>query len=69
MNAIMNLRRAVYDFKECCMYVSKFPCPECAKLIIQSGLGSVVYTENKPEPFEIEFATKRMFGLAGVNCT
>lgn len=69
MNAIMNLRRAVSDFKECCIYTSKLPCPECAKLIIQSGLGSVVYTENKPEAFEVRYATMRMFELAGVACT
>lgn len=68
MNAIMNMRLQLFDLRECCLYTSKFPCPECAKLIIQSGLRSVVYADYKPEPFEVEYTTMRMFELAGVNC-
>ena len=39
MNAIMNKNSA--DVKNCTMYVALFPCNECAKLIIQSGIKKV----------------------------
>ena len=39
MNAIMNKNSA--DMKNCTIYVALFPCNECAKLIIQSGIKKV----------------------------
>ena len=39
MNAIMNKNSA--DVKDCTIYVALFPCNECAKLIIQSGIKKV----------------------------
>ncbi len=39
MNAIMNKNSA--DVKNCTIYVALFPCNECAKLIIQSGIKKV----------------------------
>ena len=43
MNAIMNKNSASLD--GCRIYVSLFPCNECAKLIIQSGIKKVLYAE------------------------
>lgn len=43
MNAIMNSG----DVKGCVMYVALFPCNECTKLIIQSGITEVIYVCDK----------------------
>nr|XP_022325293.1 uncharacterized protein LOC111125606 isoform X2 [Crassostrea virginica] len=45
LNAVLN--RNINDLKNSKMYVSNFPCNECAKCIIQSGIKSVVYYTNK----------------------
>ncbi|XP_047667854.1 deoxycytidylate deaminase-like [Tachysurus fulvidraco] len=45
LNAIMN--KTSVDVKGCTMYVTLFPCNECAKVIIQSGIKEVVYLSNK----------------------
>jgi len=64
MNAIMNRNSA--DVKNCTMYVGLFPCNECAKIIIQSGIQEVVYMSDKhAEKVETE-AAKRMFNAAGI---
>lgn len=66
MNAILNERHTTLD--DCSLYVSKFPCCECAKLIIQSGIKRVVFSELKPDPWEEQVPTRKMFSLAGVSC-
>jgi dCMP deaminase len=45
LNAIMNKNSA--DVKGCRLFVALFPCNECAKLIIQSGIREVVYMSDK----------------------
>ena len=45
MNAIMNKNSA--DVKNGTMYVTMYPCNECAKLMIQAGIREVVYCEGK----------------------
>ncbi|CAL8272218.1 unnamed protein product [Boreogadus saida] len=45
LNAIVDKKSA--DVKGCTMYVTLFPCNECAKLIIQEGLKKVVYLCDK----------------------
>ena len=51
LNAILNKNAS--DVKGCTMYVALFPCNECAKLVIQSGVKEVVFMSdkyhNKPE--------------------
>ncbi len=49
------------------MYVALFPCNECAKLIIQSGIKDVVYLSDKYHDDEIMVASRRLFDLAGVS--
>ena len=48
------------------MYVALFPCNECAKLIIQSGVKDVIYLSDKYHDDEIMVASRRLFDLAGV---
>ncbi|XP_039302060.1 deoxycytidylate deaminase isoform X2 [Solenopsis invicta] len=64
MNAIMNKYSS--DLRNCTMYTSIFPCNECAKMIIQSGIKEVIYVNDQyPESVEI-IAAKRMFDAARV---
>jgi dCMP deaminase len=66
-NAILNTRNG--SLKGCTLYVTLFPCNECAKAIIQVGIKEVVYKEG-PREDEISFlASERLFHMAGVKLT
>lgn len=64
MNAVLNKNAA--DVKNCTMYVGLFPCNECAKIIIQSGIREVVYMSDKHSHKDETVAAKRMFDSAGI---
>jgi len=64
LNAILNSPRPV---KGCTIYVSLFPCHECAKAIIQSGIKCIVYESDKYAESESVKASKRMLKSAGVS--
>ena len=63
LNAILNSKWSV---KNTTIYVSLFPCNECAKAIIQSGIKRVVYESDKYAGTEMNVAAKRMLSSAGV---
>ena len=63
LNAILNSPRSV---KGCSIYVSLFPCHECAKAIIQSGIQEIVYESDKYASSESVLASKRMLESAGI---
>ncbi|MBR4462385.1 MAG: dCMP deaminase family protein [Erysipelotrichaceae bacterium] len=63
LNAILNSPRSV---KDCTLYVSLFPCNECAKAIIQSGIRKIVYESDKYAGTEGNIASKKMLEKAGV---
>ena len=65
LNAILN--RPTVSLKNSRIYVTLFPCNECAKAIIQSGIKEVVYREDKYADSDGVKASKRMFELAGVS--
>ncbi|MBU0997377.1 MAG: dCMP deaminase family protein [Firmicutes bacterium] len=62
-NAILNSN---VDLEGSKMYVTLFPCNECAKLIIQSGIKEVIYLSDKYEGTEIDQASKRLFNSAKI---
>ena len=64
LNAILNYRGGNLDGTK--LYVSLFPCNECAKAIIQSGIKTVVYAIDKYKDTESVIASKMMFDAAGV---
>lgn len=64
LNAILN--RSTGSLKNARIYVSLFPCNECAKAIIQSGIKEVVYREDKYADTDGVKASKMMFKMAGV---
>ena len=51
------------------IFVSLFPCHECAKAIIQAGVKEVVYLSDKYNGTESDNASKRMLNAAGVKLT
>ncbi|WP_273235075.1 deoxycytidylate deaminase [Ileibacterium valens] len=63
LNAILN---SIQNLTDCTIYVSLFPCHECAKAIIQSGISTVIYESDKYDGTEDNIASKRMFQSAGV---
>lgn len=67
LNAILNNRGANLEGAK--IYVALFPCNECAKAIIQSGIKEVVYLSDKYADTMATRASKRMFNAAGVKLT
>ena len=65
MNAILNTRNGS-ALKDCTLYVTLFPCNECAKAIIQVGIKEVVYACNKYADTVATQASLKMLTLAGV---
>ena len=65
LNAILNYRGTGLDGSK--IYVSLFPCNECAKAIIQAGIRTVIYADDKYARTPATQASKRMFDAAGVN--
>lgn len=51
------------------IFVALFPCNECAKAIIQSGIKEVIYISDKYADTESTIASKRMLACAGVKLT
>ncbi len=66
LNAILN--STLMNLKGSTLYVTLFPCNECAKAIIQSGIRRVVYLDNKYAGTDAIRASEMMFRLAGVTC-
>lgn len=63
MNAIMNCKQLP---KGCTIYVTLFPCNECAKLIIQSGIKKVIYLKNKYKDSDSVKASTILMKKSGV---
>ena len=64
LNAILNYRGGSLEGSK--LYVSLFPCNECAKAIIQSGIKEVIYDCNKYDGSSRVQASMMMFDAAGV---
>ncbi len=66
MNAVLNYRGTRKDFENARIYVDLFPCNECAKIIIQSGIKEVVYLSNKYKDSENNIASRKLFDSCGI---
>ncbi len=66
MNAILNYRGSRKDLEQAKIYVDLFPCNECAKLIIQSGIKEIIYVCDKYKDTDGVKASKRMLDECGV---
>lgn len=67
LNAILNYRGG--SLEGCKIYVTLFPCNECAKAIIQCGLKEIIYKDDKYAMTPSVKASKRMLEAAGVKYT
>ena len=67
LNAILNAGGK--NLRDCKIYVVLFPCNECAKAIIQSGIKEVIYISDKYQHSPNVIASKRMLTAAGVKLT
>ena len=65
-NAILNTRNGTSALRGCTLYVTLFPCNECTKAIIQTGIKEVVYISNKYADTTGIKASARMLQLAGI---
>jgi dCMP deaminase len=64
LNAILN--NIGMNLAGCRIYTALFPCNECAKAIIQSGIREVIYLSDKYDGTEVSIASKRMLDTAGI---
>lgn len=64
LNAILNSDRP--NLRNCTIYIALFPCNECAKAIIQSGIREIVYLSDKYADTDIVKASKMMLEMSGV---
>lgn len=64
LNAILNYRGGSLEGAK--LYVSLFPCNECAKAIIQAGIKTIIYGDDKYAASANVIASKRMLDRAGV---
>ncbi|WP_315524077.1 cytidine/deoxycytidylate deaminase family protein [Fusobacterium massiliense] len=63
LNAILN---SIQSLKDCIIYVALFPCNECSKAIIQSGIKEIVYLSDKHNGTDANKASKKMLETAGI---
>ena len=66
MNAILNYNGSKKDLNGARIYVDLFPCNECAKIIIQSGIKEVIYLSDKYFDSENNIASRRLFDKCGI---
>ena len=66
MNAVLNYNGSKSDLNGARIYVDLFPCNECAKLIIQSGIKEVIYLSDKYKDTDGVIASKKMLDTCGV---
>jgi len=64
-NAILNTRNGS-SVEGCTLYVTLFPCNECAKAVIQTGIKEIVYACDKYKDTTGVKASKKLLKLAGV---
>lgn len=67
LNAIINAYQK--DLAGCTLYTTLFPCCECTKAIIQSGIKEIVYYSDKYSENETTIASKMMLKMANVKIT
>lgn len=66
LNAILNSKQ---DLTNCSIYVTLFPCNECCKTIIQSGISHIYYLEDRGFSTTSELASKKMLDQVGISYT
>ena len=66
-NAILNYRGSLKDLSHASVYVTLFPCHECAKILAQAGIGEVVYLDDKYDGTDGNRISKRILSSCGIS--
>lgn len=66
LNAILNFRGDTKALEGSTLFVTLFPCRECVKAIIQSGISRIIYLENKYSNTDDYLEAKRMLKAANI---
>ncbi len=66
LNAILNYRGNKRELESSTLYVTLFPCNECAKIVIQSGIKNIVYLSAKYADSANNIAARKLFDACGV---
>lgn len=69
LNAILNYPGVRENLKDAKIYVDLFPCNECAKAIVQSGIKEVFYLDDKYADTDGFKASVMIFNMCGIKCT
>ena len=64
INAVLSARQ---DIRGCALYVTPYmPCPQCAAVVVQSGISRIVYTPSENEKWGKPALSESMFREAGI---
>ena len=66
LNSILNFRGGSRGLEGSKIYVDLFPCNECAKAIIQSGIKEIIYKNDKYKDTDSVIVSKKMLDTCGV---
>ena len=66
MNAVLNAARNGTKLSGSILYVTLFPCNECAKILIQSGIKKVVYLDDKYHDSPMTGVSRKMLSRSKV---
>lgn len=64
LNAILNYNGGSLEGAK--LYGTLFPCNECCKAIIQSGIKEIIYMSDKYADTDSVIASKKMFDMVGI---
>ncbi len=66
-NAILNFRGSLKELAGATVYVTLFPCKECAKMLVQAGIGEVVYLGDKYHDTQDAVISRSVLDRCGVS--
>ncbi len=66
-NALLNYRGSLKDMQNATAYVTLFPCQECAKMLVQAGIGEVIYWQNTYKDTVGAAIARSIFDKCGVS--
>ena len=66
-NAVLNYRGSLKDLEGSTVYVTLFPCHDCAKILAQVGVGEVVYLDNKYADTDDGRISRRILDSCGIS--
>ena len=65
LNAILNAKT---NLEGCVLYVTLFPCNECAKIIAQTGIKEIIYLSDSKHDKPYSAAARKIFEKTGISC-